>query len=100
VNGIVDLALEAKWLAVIQHPHIISIKGMAAREPYNHDFFVILDRLHDILTMRLVAWRKHKPGGFHALTDRKGKKAAAFWLERITVARNVSSALAYLHSHK
>ena len=33
VNGIVDLALEAKWLAAIQHPHIISIKGMAVGEP-------------------------------------------------------------------
>ena len=101
VNGIVDLALEAKWLAAIQHPHIISIKGMAAGEPYNRNFFVILDQLHDILTMRLVSWKKHRPNGFQAkFTDRKCKKAAAFWLERITVARSVSSALACLHSHR
>jgi hypothetical protein len=100
VNGIIDLAIEAKFLAVIRHPNIIKMRGMANGTPYSRDFFVILDRLYDILSVRLVTWKKRKPGGLKKLMDPKGKKATAFWLERITVAHDLACALKYLHSLK
>lgn len=100
VNGIIDLAIEAKFLAVIRHPNIIKMRAMAVGTPYSRDFFVVLDRLYDILTVRLVTWKKRKPGGLKKLMDPKGKKATAFWLERITVAHDLACALKYLHSLK
>jgi len=33
VSGIVDLAMEAKWLASIQHPNIIQIRGISNEAP-------------------------------------------------------------------
>lgn len=100
VNGIIDLAIEAKFLAVIRHPNIIKMRAMSVGTPYSRDFFVVLDRLYDIMTVRLVTWKKRKPGGFKKLMDPKGKKATAFWLERITVAHDLAAALKYLHSLK
>lgn len=100
VNGVMDLAIEAKFLAVIRHPNIIKMRAMGVGTPYSRDFFVVLDRLYDILSTRLTTWKKRKPGGFKKLMDPKGKKAAAFWLERITVAHDLACALKYLHSLK
>ena len=100
INGIIDLAIEAKYLAVIRHPNIIKMRAMAVGTPYSRNFFVVLDRLYDILSYRLTLWKKRKPSGLKKLLDTKGKKATAFWLERITVAHDLACALKYLHSLK
>jgi serine/threonine protein kinase len=44
-KGIVDLAIEAEFLAVLSHPNLISMRAMANSDPYESKFFVILDRL-------------------------------------------------------
>jgi serine/threonine protein kinase len=97
INGIVDLAVEAKFLAVIRHPNIIKMRALAFGTPFTRDYFVVLDRLYDILTTRLSSWKKRNITGMGKLLDRKGKRQTAFWLERITVAYDLSCALKYLH---
>jgi hypothetical protein len=99
VNGIVDLAIEAKYLAVIRHPNIIKMRAMAVGTRCSRDFFVVLDRLYDILSVRLGTWKKRKPTGLKKLMDSK-KKAIAFWLERIAVGHDLACALKYMHSLK
>lgn len=100
VNGIVDLAMEAKFLAVLQHPNIISLRGISAGEPCSQSYFVVLDRLYDILTVRLLTWKKHKPSAMRKMMGGNCKRAKAMWLERINVAHDVASALKYLHSRQ
>lgn len=99
VNGIVDLAIEARFLAVIRHPNIIKMRAMAVTDPFSVDrpFFVVLDRLYDILGPRIAKWKKQKPTGMAKMLDRKGKKEGLLWVERITVAYDLSCALQYLH---
>ena len=97
INGIVDLAIEAKFLAVIRHPNIIKMRALAFGTPFSTDYFVVLDRLYDILPTRLSSWKKRRMTGIGKLLDRKGKRETAFWLERITVAYDLSCALKYLH---
>jgi hypothetical protein len=99
VNGVVDLAIEAKYLAVIRHPNIIKMRAVAVGTRFSRDFFILLDRLYDILPIRLGAWKKRKPSGLQALMKSK-KKAIAFWLERIAVAHDLACALNYMHSLK
>jgi hypothetical protein len=100
VNGIVDLAIEARFLSVIRHPNIIKMRAMEAGTPYATSFFVVLDRLYDILSTRLTKWKKRKPGGFGKLMDRGGKKELAFYVERVTVAYDLACALKFLHDLK
>lgn len=99
VSGVVDLAIEAKFLSIVRHPNIIKMRGMAKMEDQfsNARFFVVLDRLYDTLTVRLQKWKKRKVSGIRKLMDRKGKKQLAFWVERLTVAYDLGCALKYMH---
>lgn len=97
VNGMVDLAVEARFLAVLRHPNIIKMRAMMAAGPTRKDFFVVLDRLYDILGTRIAKWRKRQPRGLGKMLDRRGKKAMAFWLERVTVAYDLACAIKFLH---
>ena len=100
INAIVDLAVEARFLTVIRHPNIIKMRAMDVGDPYRTGFFVVLDRLYDIMPMRLKKWKKRKGGGMKKMFDLQGKKAQAFWVERVTVAYDIACALSYLHGLK
>jgi len=102
INGVVDLAIEARFLSVVRHPNIIKMRAMAVTSPYSVEqpFFVVLDRLYDILGTRLAKWKKLQPKGMGKMLDRKGKKESLLWIERITVAYDLSCALEYLHQSK
>jgi hypothetical protein len=100
INAIVDLAVEARFLSVLKHANIIKMRAMAITSPYDSNFFVVLDRLYDILTTRIVKWKKIKPptsGLKKVLMDRSGKKETALWAERCLFAFDLSCALKFLH---
>lgn len=97
VAGVIDLAIESRFLAVIKHPNIIKMRATADSNPYKHGYFVVLDRLYDTLSKRFGVWKKNKKklGG---LRDMKGKKKQDLWIERLLVAYDLAAALRYLHS--
>jgi hypothetical protein len=97
INAVVDLAVEARFLAVVRHPNIIKMRAMDVRPAFQTGFFVVLDRLFDIMPQRLKKWKKQKGGGLKKMLDFGGKKAEAFWVERLTVAYDIACALSYLH---
>lgn len=97
INAVVDLAVESRFLAVVRHPNIIKMRAVASGTPYTARFFVVLDKLYDILSTRLHKWKAARFKGIKKLLDRGGKKELAFWCERCTVAYDLASALKYLH---
>lgn len=97
VNAVVDLAVEARFLAVVRHPNIIKMRAMEQCDPFHSNYFIVLDKLYDIMPKRLKQWKSRKKIGLKKLFDLKGKKAQAFWVERLTVAYDIACALSYLH---
>lgn len=107
-NGAIDLAVEAHFLASLDHPNILNIRGICAagEDGYaggRHDgFFLITDRLKETLEDRIIAWRKQlkrlKRPILGRLLDKKGKKLAKLMAERLQAAHEIASAIAYLHS--
>jgi hypothetical protein len=82
-------------------PHsIIKMRAFFSGSPFSRDYFVVLDRLYDIFSRRLVSWKKKQPKGLVKVMDRKGKKANALWVERMNVAHDLACALNYLHCNK
>ncbi len=99
INAVVDLAVEARFLSVVRHPNIIKMRAMDTNGPYQPDFFVVLDKLFDIMPVRLKKWKKQEGGGLKKML--KSKKAKqAFYVERLTVTYDIACALSYLHGLK
>jgi len=102
VGGVIDLAVESRFLAVIRHPNIIKMRAVSTGNPYDRGFFVVLDRLYATLTMKINGWKKQteKGKGIKKVFDMKGKKKKRIWSDRLVVVYDLSTALEYLHNHR
>jgi serine/threonine protein kinase len=99
VDTVVDQALEVEFLANIRHPNIIKLRAIAAGGPFQHGFFMILDRLYDTLTVRIKSWQKEESTGIWSkFFDFHRKHEKKFLARRLLVAYDIASALEYLHN--
>jgi serine/threonine protein kinase len=86
-----DLALEADYLSRLNHPNIVSVRGLAlhglnALLDGEHDgMFIIMDKAYDTLDKRIQAW---DPNQQACLLETKAN-----------MALQVAQALEYLHSN-
>lgn len=124
-RGTADLCIEAHFLAVLSHPHILRLRGVtegfklfnpgspgsflrnlthyAGREGC---CFVLLDRLDTTLDEKIGGCWKHESDKLHGLMykvgwrDMRGSRRRALKLQLITCAIQIAEALRYLHSHK
>lgn len=103
-QGIMDMQSETRLLSSVQHPHIVKLRAIALGGKCNEDYFLVLDRLYDVLEERLKVWARQQKrnSGFlgRMLFDRRGLKRSLLWQERIVAAHDLASALAYLHSRR
>lgn len=98
--GLLDLAIETKFLSSLEHPNIIKLRAISSVDPFSDGYFLVLDRLYDTLQKRIVAWReKHKrlDSFWGRLRDRRGRKRLNFFEHRVERAYDLSEALKYLH---
>lgn len=106
-SGVIDLAMELKYLSVIQHPHIIKMRAASSCHPCSEKFFIVLDRLYETLSERIPLWKKgvQRSSGFSGVVRRISGKHGInekenMFIERLAVAHHICSAIAYLHSNK
>jgi hypothetical protein len=95
------MAVETRFLSYIEHPNIIKMRAIAKCDPFSGEYFIGMDRLYDTLEKRLMTWagRMARTTGIAGrLNDRKGKKAAALYEERIVKAFDLAAAMEYLHT--
>mmetsp|Transcript_36766 Transcript_36766/g.54014 ORF Transcript_36766/g.54014 Transcript_36766/m.54014 type:complete len:390 (-) Transcript_36766:127-1296(-) len=98
LKGVVDLAIEARFLAVIENPHIIKMRAVACCSSFEHGFFVVLDRLYDTLEHRFAKWRTKSKKIINALPGASKKRKKSL-LERTMVAYDLCCAMLHLHKH-
>ena len=102
-KGIVDLAVEARFLGMIQHPNIITMRAVANSDPLESRYFIILDLLTITLDVRMQEWRRDVgyamgvwvPCVGHCCANREILQR--LWLDRLFIARDIASALHHLH---
>mmetsp|Transcript_29977 Transcript_29977/g.69905 ORF Transcript_29977/g.69905 Transcript_29977/m.69905 type:complete len:490 (-) Transcript_29977:131-1600(-) len=105
LQGVIDLAVEARFLSDIEHPNIIKLRGLSNQSPFDceangkYSYFLLMDRLYDTLERRLGRWAKVANKGKKGLFARKAKASEVeeLFKERIIVAFDLSAALDYLH---
>jgi serine/threonine protein kinase len=90
--------------------HVIKLRGIIEHDdPFHPNQFLVLDRLYDTLQNRIHKRWKHRlsdesepllsslSNSLHRGTN-KSKRGHTFLIQRLTVARDISLAIAYLHS--
>ena len=94
---------EAKFLASLEHPNIIKLRGMAAAGTQGfasleeRGYFLLLDRLQCTLEDKIDVWREYDET---LSQERNEKKRRYFLAERLHVAFDVCAALDYLHTNQ
>ena len=108
-TGAADLVVEAKFLASLEHPNIIKLRGMAAAGTKGFasckrmGYFLVLDGLLSTLDDRLKEWKyqaKILESNFHQKIFNCGGKKCRHLANRLHIAFDVASALQYLHENK
>jgi len=100
--GVHDLAVEAHFLAAIEHPNILKLRGLSSEPLGGRTFFLLLDRLYGTLKERLVDWRLqiHKMSrGLSGISKSGKEKKKEFMKLRMRAAVDLSSAVMYLHQN-
>jgi serine/threonine protein kinase len=98
------IAREGAILAALSHPHILGVRacsqgGIASYASGRNDsFFLVLDRLDEMLCDRTVRWQKQACSLKYCLRNRK-KKQKEFFLERLSAGAQLADAVAHLHKH-
>jgi len=102
IRAMIDLAIEAKFLAVLSHPNIIKMSGVG-HIPGHPDYFMILERIDCTLEDKRNLWREEMKQSKKRLSIRSGKeqKSLSEELHRVslTVICEVANAMKYLHKH-
>lgn len=101
-RGMIDLAIEAKYLSMVWHPNIIKMRGIASGPPLSPNFFIIMDRLHATLSEKLEYWRLLKAenqGAFFGIGSNKPEMKQLMH-QRLTVAYDLAAAFSYMHDKK
>jgi len=100
LKGAIDLAVETKFLAVLQHPHIIKMRGVCDIGYVSDGYFLILDRLYDTLEMRITQWKNEKSSCLDLLSKVicSEKRKNKLLCHRMGVANQLCSAMTYMHT--
>jgi serine/threonine protein kinase len=94
-----DINSETRLLAGLNHPHICKLRATAIEPTFHQDYFIILDRLYEVLDSRLQVWQKRWQkyhglfGRFYSLSKKK-----QLWFDQLSAGHGLASAIAYLHS--
>jgi len=102
-QGLIDISIEARFLACLNHPNVIKMRGIAG-DPLSPEFGLVLDRLYLTLEDKMDLWTERKNAASSKLcgclfesVDKKEKSSLAF--EAITVAYDLACALRYIHGN-
>jgi serine/threonine protein kinase len=97
-EAIIDLAMEAKFLARLSHTNIIKMRGTGGT-PCHPEYFLVLDRLYDTLEERLDKWavEKKRLSGVMGIIGKKRLELRHLFSDRLIAALDIARALKYLH---
>jgi serine/threonine protein kinase len=100
VRGTTDMALEARFLSALEHPHIIRMRAVSDCSPYDDGYFIVLDRLRCTLSQRFITWKRQYHHAKSVLSVIRGiskKKINECLVQQLLVSYSVCRAMSYLH---
>ena len=97
------MCVETMFLAVVSHPHIITMRAIGANGMIKPDYFIILDRLYDTLEARIPKWRlqaKKARSFTNKMMKSSCSKLHALMKTKLSYAYDLAGAFEYMHKNK
>lgn len=91
------------FLAVVSHPHIITMRAFGANGMLKPNYFILLDRLYDTLEARIPKWRvqsRRAKSVTNKLRRTTSGKLDELTETKLSYAYDLSGAFEYLHKKK
>jgi hypothetical protein len=102
LDAVVDLAVEAKFLATVRHPNVVKMRGTVG-SPGSLDFMIIMDRLKMTLREKMAQWNAESKGKTGLLGKLLGKNNETLlreqYADKLLAVYDVARAMRYLHNH-
>lgn len=89
LQGVIDMAVEARILSDLDHPNIIHVRACAKVSPVEEGYFLVMDRLYDTMGSRMDKWaatNRRLAGIGGKLLDCRGTKKKELLEEKLVVA--------------
>ena len=101
LKGSVDLAMETKYLAALDHHNIIELVGISAQGPFEEGYFIILEKLAETLTKKITVWMNwsRQCQGITGVFTGSKKKIEALHSDRLEASYDIANAMSYLHQN-
>ena len=100
LQGVIDMSVETMFLSVVEHPHIIKMRGLGACGMTNPDYFIVLDRLYDTLEARIPKWKletKKANSVMNKMKKKSTEKNMEILATKLGYACDLMGAIEYLH---
>ena len=100
LQGVLDMSVETMFLSVVDHPHIIKMRGRGACGMTHPDYFLVLDRLYDTLEARIPKWKlqtKKANSVMNKLKKKSSEKLDDIMEIKLSYAYDLMGAIEFLH---
>lgn len=102
LKGVVDLAMEAKFLSALNHINVIKMYGVSCDGPFAEGFFIVLERMEETLTKRIKKWMDidRQSKGITGVFTGSRRKLEELKSEQMLSAFEVAKGTNHLHEKK
>ena len=92
-----DLAIEVRFLAVLDHPNLNKMRATSNLSPFDEGYFLVIDRLSQTLDVKIHTWKSKSSS--RSLFGSSAKKRQ-IQSEKLSSVHSIASVLSYLHGLK
>jgi serine/threonine protein kinase len=102
LKGVVDLAMETRILASLDHENIIKLEGVSTCDAFSEGYFIVLEKVNDTLSKQVKSWMDldRQCKGITGVFTGSKSKIQRLQSERIAAAYDLSVGMNYLHEQR
>jgi serine/threonine protein kinase len=99
LKGLVDIAMETRFVASLDHDNIIAAHGVSSQDPFSDGYFIILEKINDTLSKRVKKWMDmdRQCKGITGVFTGSKKKLVQLDTERLLASYDLAVGMNYLH---
>ncbi|KAL3915453.1 MAG: hypothetical protein SGILL_005648, partial [Bacillariaceae sp.] len=99
MKGLVDLAMETRFLGSLDHPNIIKLEGVSTRDPFADGYFIVLEKVSETLSKKVKGWMDmdRQCKGITGVFTGSKQKIQRLHSERIAAAYDLATGMEFLH---